>query len=485
MKLWTGNIGIGEEGPQDGLHDLHFYDQHPSSRISFDSAVSFSFLSFVEIASIPLHAFVGPLLNVYSGAASTEAWLSDCLLRDICEDRDDNGDSGGDGAPWWSRSCGQSNLGILLKVDGEIKISGFGYKIREVLLYAALPELPFYTRNAPPTPPRSSSPNGDWEPHSSSVTGEVQTARIVARLVSSDLFYAASQKKISSLSETPSGYAQFVAPSPEINSNQQPFVQKRQRLESLFDDASRQNKKARRRGGESVAKAMATADVASSVLQERIFGTSLIDKELAGFPPVRMEPPERPHQLSRSQSLGSMHDLDAIGPGNRAGVVAARKPSSLHRVASLAALDSSSPASETNRMEQQNKAALTRVIMAGMRLFGLEPRRKASHSRAASESLTSSAMALVQDQPSGDEHEYKLIYHQTYKAASFVFRHQMAVLAISQDMMRDTVDHLLAMFCNDPVQTPLTASNIGQTFGSEDRTAQCVFDSSSIDLFPD
>ena len=464
--------------------DVHFYNQHPSSYISFDPSVSFSFLSFVDNASIPLHAFVGPVLSVCSEAASTEAWLSNCLLNDVCENGDSNRENSENSASWWTRALGQSDLGILLKVDGEIKAAGFGYKITEILLCAALPELPFHTQNAPPTPPRSSSPNGGLEPHSASVTGGVQTARLVARLISSDLCYEASQESILSSSELLSGYAQFLTPPPESRSTQQPLVQKRHRLESLFDDASRQNKKARRRGGESVAKAMATADIASSALQERLFGSNSIDKELTGCPSVRIQPLERPHQLARSQSLGSLNDIEALRPGSRAGVVTARKRSSLHRVASVAALDSSSPAPEANPMEQQNKAALTRVVMAGMRLYGLQPRQKASHSRAASESLTSSATALAVDQPPGDEHEYKNVYHQTFKAASFVFRHQLDVQALSQDLMRDTVDRLLAMFCNDPVRTTLPAMNTGQAFGIEDNTEKHVFDSPSAGAIP-
>ena len=458
------------------LSDVHFHSQHPSSYISFDPTVSFGFLSFVDNASIPLYAFVGPPLDVYTKTSSTEAWFSDYLLSDVCEDGREYSESAEDDAPPGIRCWGRSDVGILLKVDGEIKASRFECKITEMLIYAVLPELPFLTQNAPPTPPRSSSPNGDVEPRLAFGTGGLQTARLVARFISSDLYYAASQKSVSSLNEPPNGYAQFLTPPPEVRSTQQPLVQKRQRLKSLFDDASRQNKKARRRGGESVAKAMATTDVAPSALQERIFGSSSVDKELAGFPSVRMQPLERSHQLSRSQSLGSMNDLDAIRPGSRAGVVTARKRSSLHRVASLAALDSSSPAPEANPMEQQNKAALTRVVMAGMRIYGLQPRRKASCSKTASESVTSPATALAVDQPPGDEHEYKLVYHQTFKAASFTFRHQMAVQAISQDVMRDIVDRLLAMFCNDPVHTTLAAMNTGQSFGIEGCTEQHVFD---------
>lgn len=461
--------------------DVHFHSQHPSSHLSFDPSVSFSFLSFVENASIPPHAFVGPPLDVYTKTSSTEAWLSNNLLDDVCEDGDNDKNSGEDGALWWIRGCGQSDLGILLRVDGEIKTCRFGSKITEILLYAALPELPFQTRDAPPTPPRSSSPNGDIELHSASVIGGVQTARLVARLISSDLCHTASQQLISSSNEPPSGYAQFLTPPPRIRSTPQPHIQKRQRLESLFDDASRQSKKARRGGGERVAKSMATADIASSALQERIFGSNSIDKEVVGLLSVRIQPPERPHQLCRSQSLGSINDIDAIRPGSRAGVMTARKRSSLHRVASLAVPDSSSPAPEANPMEQQNKAALTRVVMAGMRLYGLQSRRKVSHSKAALESPTSLATPLVVDQPPGDEHEYKLVYHQTFKAASFTFRHQMAVQVISQDLMRDTVDRLLAMFCNDSVHTTLIAMNTGQAFGIEDCTKQHAFDLPSTD----
>lgn len=44
--------------------------------------------------------------------------------------------------------------------------------------------------------------------------------------------------------------------------------------------------------------------------------------------------------------------------------------------------------------------------------------------------------------------EYKVIYHQTFKAATFAFRRQVSTLPLGQETMRDVVDRLLVLFCS-------------------------------------
>jgi hypothetical protein len=53
------------------------------------------------------------------------------------------------------------------------------------------------------------------------------------------------------------------------------------------------------------------------------------------------------------------------------------------------------------------------------------------------------------------DEEYKLIYHQTYKAAVFAFRRniQSTNLYAEPEKLRDTVDELLALFCGDPLSS--------------------------------
>lgn len=51
------------------------------------------------------------------------------------------------------------------------------------------------------------------------------------------------------------------------------------------------------------------------------------------------------------------------------------------------------------------------------------------------------------------DEEYKLIYHQTYKATVFAFRRDIESRDLGKEIegVRDTVDKLLAIFCSDPL----------------------------------
>ena len=52
-----------------------------------------------------------------------------------------------------------------------------------------------------------------------------------------------------------------------------------------------------------------------------------------------------------------------------------------------------------------------------------------------------------------NDEEYKLIYHQVFKGTCFAFRKHIAVVNFQPiiENIQDTVDKLLAVFCNDPL----------------------------------
>jgi hypothetical protein len=81
----------------------------------------------------------------------------------------------------------------------------------------------------------------------------------------------------------------------------------------------------------------------------------------------------------------------------------------------LARSSSSNPKSapkDPQSLEQQNKDAVSRLVMAGMRLHGYQPSKKKSK-------LTESRTVEETQSFSSDDH--KLVYHQTYKAVAFIF----------------------------------------------------------------
>lgn len=103
--------------------------------------------------------------------------------------------------------------------------------------------------------------------------------------------------------------------------------------------------------------------------------------------------------------------------------------------------------------------ALSRVVMAAMRMHGLEQRKK-TKSRGNSvvpgmhvDEQLSDAAAM---QEAAKDEEYKLIYHQTYKSAVLAFRKHMSSkpLHSQPDRLGDVVERLLAVFCTDPLTLP-------------------------------
>jgi hypothetical protein len=90
------------------------------------------------------------------------------------------------------------------------------------------------------------------------------------------------------------------------------------------------------------------------------------------------------------------------------------KRSGLSQVATVS-LQPEEPTTET-----RNKEALSRVVMAAMRMYGLEQRKK-SKSRQGSAAPGADAIRQLNAEEAAEgaakDEEYKLIYHQTFKGA--------------------------------------------------------------------
>ena len=415
--------------------------------------MTFHVLSFVDTTALPLHLVAGPALEVFTESSHTENWLNDSLLRDVSESDEDAQPE----VPWWSQNYGQPHIGILLRVTGEMKVSLNGLKVTELLLYASIPRKSNLGASGIPTPPRSSSPPASIDRPVDTPNHTLQTSHVYALPLSSEHVHRLDEYLESHsppLEDLTNGHTRFLPPLTEDRTQDCSGHRKRQRLDSLFAYATRHNKRSKRRGGESVVTAIANLDKTASEDQRSkdnaVSGCTDNSTEVSTFVPDKPVP-ARMLGLSRSHSLGSVRDLEVTGPSSR-GSVGAMKRSLLHRVASVATFESSSPAPESiNGFEQQNKTALSRVVMAGMRMYGLQQKKKADYSMAAPE-LPSDTMPNpnLRAATTETEDEYKLIYYHTYKAASFALRKQMAVSGIGQEVMRDIVDQLLELFCTNP-----------------------------------
>lgn len=388
----------------------------------------------MNVAQIPLYLSLGPSLEVQTSEEATGRWFSQILSNHRGQGltREDALE------PWWKCPSGQSDLGVLVRVEGEEKAGPKRLQATELLFYAASEQ-----RQATlPTPPASSSPGPGATDASASLSPSIKLYALP--LCSDILKHARVDHGLRSPPPEREGHAHFL---PRFDKKADTTTKKR-KIASVFDDATRQRRKLQRRGGESVAHRMAGLE--ASLLVPSLPGPLERSNSSKSQPPTNIV--NQRAGLARASTFSTLPSNSHSRSTSHSGTL--HKRSSLQRVETYNT--TGSIASETeNTISEQNKAALSKVIMAGMRLHGLQSKRKPTKeaSQTALSRCSSISAGILTEQ--GGEDEYKLVYHQTLKAALFAFRNTCATQAISQDTMRDVVDRLLDIFCVDPESSSL------------------------------
>lgn len=393
---------------------------------------------------------------------ATAAWLNESLLG--------NQEGGGqhDAVPHsnWKDLGRQSDQGILLKVkDDGIAPDAWG-KATEVLLYAAVQP----DTVSLPTPPASSSPSRSGEAPETLPSGR-KAIKVYALPLSSGIIDQATRSRsvVTPPPEDPtvSAPACFLPFQWDQSQAERRAQQKRQSLSSRFDDATQKRRKLKGRGGESIAQAMANID--RPIPQN---GLSIETKNESQEPPLKPAGLTKAREgLSRVSSRASAAGLDYTRPASRSGALANGKRSSLHRVESaISPRDSPTFSDSDDSYGNQNRAALSKIVMAGMRLYGLQQRKK---KLGGTQSVESSTIKL--NEPDTED-EYKLVYHQTFKGALFAFRRQSSAQLIPQEALRDVVDRLLNLFCTNPIESTAFGNHNAPGFGMQGSDAVGSFD---------
>lgn len=285
-------------------------------------------------------------------------------------------------------------------------------KITEVLLYGTIAAEPAVQGLQTP----SSSQDASNAP-----PGSLPELRVHALPLSSDLLYQGAASAVLLPSPTtgpvdqPYAFEAQYLPPLQGTTTTAPKSPKRKR--DLFEEATLARRKAKSRGGEGVAAAAAahTGDSQRAYTHRKSLST---DTKPSPFPDSR--PPSahgaisRPvsRQLSRSPSISS--DTRPLSRKDTAAEAAHGRRSHLSRVDTI----SSQPEEPTT--ESRNKEALTKVVLAAMRMHGLQQRKKGKPrvaSGAVESSGSASERALAEEDAVKDE-EYKQIYHQTYRGAA-------------------------------------------------------------------
>ena len=453
-QTWSGNISIddpaiciqGNSRPSNILQcsytptehhtDVQIWAANPSTPILISQNAKLQFLSLVEVARIPLYLAAGPSYIVSTTNEATTRWLTKALL----DYEESDLDRVASRKPWWTYPGMQSDKGVLLMVEaGNEEEHGIQNVVTEMLFFAAV------AKSSPdlPTSPASSPAfcAGDLN---DALNQNGKSIKVFALPICSNVIgLVKDSMKIWSPNSQDSPSARqacFLPYTDDPARITRLAPQKRQSISTLFEDATQKRRKLKGRGGESISQTMAGIDRLPSQHGMR-------EKQDA---PQPQQNDVRRKSLSQASSVTPVYGPEASRPPSRSGLLGNGKRSSLHRTESVNLLHNSPTLPDANgSYEQQNRAAMTKVLMAAMRLHGIQQKKRPQSQSEPPNKVTSHT--TKNNIATEVEDEYKLVYHQTFKAAMFTFRKHLNAYLISQETMRDVVDRLLVMFCTDPM----------------------------------
>ncbi|KAF3050830.1 hypothetical protein E8E11_007078 [Didymella keratinophila] len=419
--VWSGEILLPDG---ESIKDIGFSTSQITSAPAI-TAPSLRFLSTVDTAKIPLYLAAGPSYDVWTLSEASEAWFESLLLSVPTTAAPSQSAQN-----WWTLARAQSPIGILVQIESQ-ETEGLKPKVTEILFYGTI----------------AASPG----------EGLVPELRVHALPLSSDLLYQTVPSSVvlpspvlSTTDQTGEIEAQYLPPLHE--SLTVPRSPKRKR--DLFEEATLARRKAKGKGGEGVAAAAARATESQRSYAHR--KSTSVDSKASPFPDSRPSsahgtiPRQTVRQLSRSPSITS-----EIRPLSRKDTA-----DGLGRRSHLSRVDTISSQPEEPTTESRNKEALTKVVMAAMRMHGLQQRKKTKSRRASLAPGMEENQPLVEELTAEDaakDEEYKQIYHQTYRGAVLALRNHMTEkpLHAQPDRMRDLVEQFLTLFLNDPLAQPL------------------------------
>jgi len=285
-----------------------------------------------------MHILNGQQYNVSTTDVTAQKYFERVLLADPTEEHE----------AWWNTTQPESPLGILVGVEVDKQTENGKPRITELLLVASRAHAPLGQR--PPTPPASS-------PFELGIDlGDEITLHVLALAISSDLLLPAnlpSPPLSPALDDGEPIPAIFLPKNLGVlrETVHEPPTKKRKTAESSLDAAATRRIAARRGGGESVSAAAAPKPDLSHRRTSSNANT-----------PIQTRPLSRSPSLagSRPGSVRGAHPLES-------------KPSALNRVQSLSGLPTEAAPETTAEanIEIKNKDSIARVVMAGMRLYGL------------------------------------------------------------------------------------------------------------------
>ena len=395
------------------------------------SKATLSFLSVVDTSQIPLHIQIGPTCEVSTTRPETERWFEQILLGG--QAKEDDKPEG----QWWYSGRFETTLGIIAALNNDSITSVHnGLRVTEILFFASRSP---NAHDCPPTPPRSSQ-------EQQIDTFEELTLQLNAVLLCSDRLYSTSFDELtpppSPTSEQPDRLAYFLPGCHPSEDVQRPTLS-RKRVADTFEADSQRRKRSKKSTNDLIVTSTTneplgrTRQPSATVIQTRALSRS---------PSVTS---------SISISRRSSHHVDSAShsvpvPPSK------RSASGLSHVQNTTGVEPNDCSKDDldphdGDVETKNKAILSRLVMAGMRLHGLS-QSKSRPSRKSSTAPSTAEQSHFDEERVNDE-EYKLIYHTAFKGACFAFRNHISTVNLRPytEVLRETVDRLLILYCSDPL----------------------------------
>lgn len=401
---------------------------------------------------MPFYLAAGPNLQVETSSDQATQWFTKVLLHERTDDGPILPQSTPSNSSWFETDQVQSVIGILARapLPKHFNPVNDGPRITEILFYAIKARVngPPHLPTPPPSSPTTQTASNSGSSSLTAVPSSHDPDSIIlcALPLSSDLRYQPSQYSETDFNGHADGHAYFL-PSLQERVQRSQLTRKRDRLDGLFEGAPDRRKKAKRLRMESL---VSQSDSHSAYPQKAMFaeGGVVVKTEdrgegdvLASAGAAEARPRQRSRKLSRSPSVVETATRPASSTG----------PPMLKR-SSLSQLTTSETLEDTS-VEARNKAAMSRIVLAGMRMFGLQQQRKRGKRTVSIGSASELLQLQTHSQPTGhdaNDDEFKGVYHQAYKGTLFAFRKRVANVVLAPESIRDVVDRLLLVFCNEP-----------------------------------
>ena len=419
VHTWQGQIDFEDGQPLDGktcpetslITKSTALEIEISGRGSLSSGVlsswhSLRFLAFVDPTRVPLYLIQGPSLDVGTKSGHTKAWLKRNLVdEEPLKSSAGNAESDLQNEPWHASGEAQSRIAILLQPINTNEPNQTTSRVSELLVYAR--------RVATSGNPRLLTPPHSSEPEEADALLPCESGGIVF----SGLLLCSHALSIPVTNPSPEhNGAQFV--SLENLRLQEEQQSSKKRLNDLFDEASTRRKQARRHNGRVLSSESLAAD------------NSPVTPQPSNFDGVRMKiQAESAAQSMRSLTAG--HDRDVVVGGATSkerrvsSLEPGSRPSSRMDSAETQRLPLSrvgtSQSLQDDSTEAKNKQLVARVVMAGMRLYGLQQRRPQATTRKPSMASDNHDEYAADIRNDAEDVEYKQVYHQAYKGTLFAF----------------------------------------------------------------